>query len=272
MIPAGNGQRHQGRWRSSALRAAVSIAVALVVQSPSGQAARGADRTARDVIEDFIEASGGHRAFSHQRIYMRQRLAGRTPIFDHQTNYGLLELWISPLGYRINMWSAIYRSTQICDLRRCVGIDFSGENAISAEQARQGPLELLLDLPARGAARARLVPPIDAPPGPLEAEAAGSFECVEFSRADAEPHPGPQTYVDCFDQHTHLRRFRQSTASGGISRTTFSDYRWVHGMRLPYVQRSPGGTDYETVEILTLEIDLAMAPELFRPASAHKSR
>jgi hypothetical protein len=239
-----------------------SITVLMLGQAPPTSAAPSPTRTAQEVVADFVAASGGRRAFAGRSIYVRKRLISRTLVFDDQPNHGVIEMWISPAGSRVSHWSALFRDHRICDRRSCQSRDLTNNSPNQSEPSKPAAEELL-DLPASKSVRTRTVPP---PPAPetLDPEAAGPFECVEFTMMDESGKPATPPWIDCFDRRTHLRSFRRGDSNGATSWTTYLHYRWVHGIRVAHLERSGKGANVDTAEILTIDVKHKISPQLFR--------
>lgn len=100
----------------------------------------------------------------------------------------------------------------------------------------------------------------------LRAIGEGTDEGRRFDRIEATPRGGrPMTFWFGRDDHL-LFRIDQRDASHQLSRTTFSDYRRLCGLRLAYsVRRSNVTAAQDTVQIVDRARILSRLPNVFRP-------
>ena len=218
----------------------LAAAAATTVEPPA--------RTSSAILADYVRAIGGEKAWRrHRSVYLKRAIVARGMEIT-----GTEERYATAAGQALTISDipGMGRFRQGCDGHACWSEDpINGLRVLSGvedEEARiDGAWNSEVQL-AKSYEKVRAVPPPEpAPKGQL-------YECIELTPRSAPP------VVTCFDARTHLRVFQKGTRTGPQGAvpylTRFSDWRAVHGMKIPYGEETTAGP--LTIEARVVEIKL----------------
>ena len=223
-------------------------------------------RTAEAILDDYARAIGGPQAWKrHKSVSMKRRLevkgmqiSGTEDRYATANGRWIVMTDLVGLGHfqqgfdGKNLWS----EDPINGLRILEGAE--------AEEAKvDGTWDAELRLKDLYPEVKTVPPPSAPPPG-------HRYECVQLGGKLAKPA------VACFDAQTHLRVFQKgvhATPQGDVPYTvTFSDWREVDGMKVPYSEDMVAGPMSFVDTLTELKFDQKRDPKLFALPKAGQAK
>ncbi len=239
---------------SARRRTATALAALLAVAGgPVGAKPRSAD----DVLADFVTALGGAKAYRHRTLYVKTRITVRSANRGEPPYYGVEEFWFGPDSWRFLARGPTFWWEEACTRTDCwffdrMGLRIEPPAAAARQRAKSTPItehRLRTIFKVR-----RLVPaPAGAPTGkPLE--------CVSLSAGPADARQ-----IDCFDVHTRLRVYQETTEENGVeSRAVSTAYQKLNGMVFSSRDEVRKGNELRIYEVIDAATDVTLEPALFR--------
>jgi zinc protease len=214
-------------------------------------------RSPDEVLADYVNAIGGEAAWKrHKSVHMKRRLevkgmqlSGTEERWGAAGDKTLSVTTISGMGsFRQGSDGKVaWSEDPINGLRILEGPE--AEEA-KTEAAWNGELEM-----KKLFTKLRAVPPPDPPP------AGHKYECLELVPKLAKPA------VACFDAESHLRTIQKgshASPQGEVPyKVTFSDWRQVGGMTLPYAEEMTAGPMTLLMQVTEVKLDEKLDAKVF---------
>ncbi len=234
----------------------VALAGALFIATQTQAIA--AERSPDAIIADYEQAIGGSVAWGRHRSVHTQRelaseamqLRGTEEQFQVASGKAISITTLPGLGTfrQGSTGSARWSEDPINGLRILQGAE---DEQMKIESTWNAELQLK-----------KLFPTIRTVPAPAPAKAGQSYECVELTARQTHP------MVMCFDSQTHLqvlRKGQQATPQGDVPYTvTFSDWRDVGDVKIPFAQEQTTGPMTMTLRTLDVVFDKPIADSVFQ--------
>lgn len=235
------------------MTASLLALLALLAATPPAASARNADA----ILDDYARAVGGEAAWKkHQTMRVKTDVEAKGMQIK-----GSEERWLTSSGKMLSVTSlaAIGNIRQGSNGKvRWSEDPINGLRILKGAEDEEARIDgsWNADVNLKKLYQSwRVVDPPTAPP------AGKRYECVELKAKLSKPTTA------CFDAETHLRVYQKgehSTPQGDVPYTaTFSDWRTVEGVKMPYVEEMTAGPMTLEARVVDLKFDEKLDPKMF---------